>query len=214
MIGAKNTLLLGLALVLVNTFTAYFAITFQYDSLHSENSTLENTQVVLLVLAAVGYLSLHTPSQDERIIHVAIALLSFSFILREIDLEHLNLPSQLIALGSGLGRKILLAVLWISLCTFSYLTIVNRVSFIKKFVTSNAFSILTAAFLLLVISAVMDKQMFSLTHYMLFEELAETNAYLLIALPVMFRAERWVQKTVSICLAEFVSAAKARNKPE
>lgn len=214
MIGAKNSLLLGLTFVLVNTFTAYFAIIFQYDSLHSENSILENSQIAFLVLATVGYLLFQTSAQDERIIHVAIALLCFSFILREIDLEHLNLPSLLIALGSGIGRKILLAVLWISLGTFSYLTIKNRVSFIKKFVTSSAFLILTAAFLLLVISAVMDKQMISLSHNMLFEELAETNAYFFIALPVIYRTGHWVQKTVSNFFAEFILARETSNQPD
>ncbi len=214
MIGAKNTLLLGLTFVLINTFTAYFAIIFQYDSLHSENSILENSQIAFLVLAAVGYLLFQSSAQDERIIQVAIALLCFSFILREIDLEHLNLPSLFIALGSGIGRNILLAVLWISLGTFSYFTVKNRVSFIKKFVTSIEFLILTAAFLLLVISAVMDKQVISLTHNMLFEELAETNAYFLIALPVIYRAGFWIQKTAPNFFAEYILARESSNQSD
>jgi hypothetical protein len=93
---SKNLLVLGFAFLLANMTIAYLSINLQYEYLHSENAFLENLQV----------------SFNERLIYLAIALLSFSFLLRELDMEHLSIPSIFQMLGSGLGRKELLVSLW------------------------------------------------------------------------------------------------------
>ena len=196
MIRIKYYLLFGLGLVFFNSCMTFLAMTLQYESLQSENSILENLQVVFLTLATIGYLTFTLDPPNERLINSAIALLCFSFIMRELDTEHLNLPQILIAVSSGAGRKLLLGFLWISLFLYSYATIKNKLSFIEKFVKSYRFVILAAALLFLIIGGVMDRQIFDISHSILFEELAETNAYFVIALPVFYKTAQWVHKSL------------------
>ncbi|MFT4863318.1 MAG: putative neutral ceramidase superfamily lipid hydrolase [Pseudohongiellaceae bacterium] len=112
MIISKNLLVLGFAFLLANMTIAYLSINLQYEYLHSENAFLENLQVSFLILAVIGFLFLTIAPTNERLIYLAIALLSFSFLLRELDMEHLSIPSIFQMLGSGLGRKELLVSLW------------------------------------------------------------------------------------------------------
>jgi hypothetical protein len=214
MLDTKNLLFIGFSLAAVSACLAYIGIEFQYKALHSENSLLENAQVLFLAVAAVGYLLVAPSRQNERLVNVAIALLCFSFILRELDIEHLNLGSLFVALGTGTGRKILLAVLWLSLAAYGFRTVTKKRLFFKQFISSRAFIALTAAFLLLTVGAVIDRQILQISHGVLFEELAETNAYFCIALPVLAKAISRASKTGSNFFAEFLAARPAPNQSD
>jgi hypothetical protein len=63
--------------------------------------------------------------------------------------------------------------------------------------SSQLFYLLDAAFCLLVVSALMDKDVFSLAHSRLFEELLEANAYLLLIVPLMLSPVRAFQRLPS-----------------
>jgi hypothetical protein len=214
MIDAKTALLIGFVFTLVNSILAYLGIVFQYEALYSENALLENAQVLFLAVAAIGYLVIAPSHQYERLINSAIALLCFSFVLRELDIEHLNLADVLVTLGSGTGRNILLAFLWVSLSAYGFATINNKLSMARQFISSYAFLALTIAFLLLMVGAVMDRKVIEFSHAVLIEELAETNAYFVIALPVLVKAISWAYKTAVNSFTDLLVIRQASNQSE
>ncbi|MFT4863626.1 MAG: hypothetical protein ACI95C_002860 [Pseudohongiellaceae bacterium] len=214
MIGTNKTTLIGLTFAAATGCLAYVAVMFQFQSIDSENSILENSQVVFLAAAALGYFLIPPLQQDTRLINIAISLLCVSFALRELDVEYFNIPDFFIVLGSGTGKKILLAVLWLALIVYSFAAISNKVVFIKQFVGSPIFAILTVAFLLLLAGGAMDKNIFDISHARLLEELAETNAYFIIALPVFVRAAHWMQQAIAASFSTFIVMRQAANQSD
>jgi len=176
----------------LNAGLVYFFLTQQSDVFHSEDAALENAQVVFLMISTLGFLFIMPFRHTEKPIHIAISLLCFSFILRELDLEDFNVPSFIKLLGSGQGRVLLLASLWALLAFYGHKAIKNKIRYLKTFFSSPLFSVLFTAFLMLIASAVLDKKIFNIGQSRFFEELAETNAYMLISLPVICQAGDWV----------------------
>lgn len=81
--------------------------------LDKENGPLENIQVMLLFLSAVAFLlPVAKAEKSFRCVLLGGAMLSFSFILRELDVEDLAVPQWIAAMGSGTGRDILLGCGW------------------------------------------------------------------------------------------------------
>lgn len=106
-----NPLLSLSFLLLGNCLVVYGVIVQDHEQIHGENSLLENLQVLLLATGAFLYLWLSGKAlTSARFLYLALALLSFSFILRELDLEQLPVPGFIQLLGSGMVRNILLAV--------------------------------------------------------------------------------------------------------
>lgn len=81
--------------------------------LDKENGPLENLQVVLLFLSSIAFLlPAARAERSYRCVLLAGAMLCFSFILRELDVEDLAVPQWVIAVGSGTGRDVLLGTGW------------------------------------------------------------------------------------------------------
>lgn len=81
-----------------------------------EDHELENYQVILLFISGAVYLqTLFYAQKGQKLFPAAGALLCFSFILRELDVEKFDLPEIIILLGHGIGRNILLIGLWLLL---------------------------------------------------------------------------------------------------
>lgn len=79
-----------------------------------ENRLLENLQASALFLALVLSLVNLAPLRRRPPPYVAagLAVLFLTLLLRELDLEKLDLPGELTFLGSGTGRNLLLGLLW------------------------------------------------------------------------------------------------------
>ncbi len=81
--------------------------------LDKENGPLENIQVILLFLSSIAFLlPVAKAERSYRCVLLGGAMLSFSFILRELDVEDLAGPQWVAAMGSGTGRGILLGAGW------------------------------------------------------------------------------------------------------
>ena len=186
----------------------FIFFTQQSDSFHSEGAALENTQVIFLIISAVGFLFLLPFKHPYKTIHLAIALLCFSFILRELDLEHMDVFQIIKILGSGQGRILLLASLWASMSFYSYNAVENKVCALKGFCFSPLFSVLLFAFLMLMAGAVLDKKIIEISQPMFFEELAEVNAYMLISLPVIYQAGDWIYRKTSMLFSKLITVIK------
>ena len=164
MFSIRNNITLFSVFAVINASLVYFSFTQQSDSFHSEGAALENTQVIFLIISAVGFLFLLPFKHPYKTIHLAIALLCFSFILRELDLEHMDVFQIIKILGSGQGRILLLASLWASLSFYSYNAVENKVCALKGFCFSPLFSVLLFAFLMLMAGAVLDKKIIEINH--------------------------------------------------
>ena len=208
MFSIRNNITLFSVFAVINASLVYFSFTQQSDSFHSEGAALENTQVIFLIISAVGFLFLLPFKQPYKTIHLAIALLCFSFILRELDLEHMDVFQIIKILGSGQGRILLLASLWASLSFYSYNAVENKVCALKGFCFSPLFSVLLFAFLMLMAGAVLDKKIIEISQPMFFEELAEVNAYMLISLPVIYQAGDWIYRKTSMLFSKLITVIK------
>ena len=208
MFSIRNNITLFSVFAVINASLVYFSFTQQSDSFHSEGAALENTQVIFLIISAVGFLFLLPFKHPYKTIHLAIALLCFSFILRELDLEHMDVFQIIKILGSGQGRILLLASLWASLSFYSYNAVENKVCALKGFCFSPLFSVLLFAFLMLIAGAVLDKKIIEISQPMFFEELAEVNAYMLISLPVIYQAGDWIYRKTSMLFSKLITVIK------
>ena len=111
---SKPALLAGHALIGL-LYVGLLLSAWQADpGITAENRLMENLQAAFLFLALALCLVNLAPLRRKPPPYVAAALAVFflTLFLREIELEGFDLPGILISLGSGTGKKVLLAVLW------------------------------------------------------------------------------------------------------
>lgn len=171
----------------LNLLTAYFVVVFEFHHLHDENHLFENVQAILLGFGVLASSVLLRSTNENVLVWAGLALLSFSFLLRELDLEQLPLPALLQAAGTGAGRIALLGSLWLALVGVFLLRQPDKWQFMRRFAASPVFSCLSLALLLLVGSALMDKEILPFAHPRLLEELFEINAYAFMLWPALHR---------------------------
>jgi len=106
---------ISILLVAVNVIFAYDVILFEHHHVHGENALLENLQACFLALGTLLFLLPTQTNAANSFLNKAFSLLCLSFLLRELDLERFGVPPIIAQLGSGNGRKLLLAVLWVLL---------------------------------------------------------------------------------------------------
>jgi len=172
----------------LNLLTVYFVIVFEYHHLHDENHLFENLQAILLGCGVlVSSLLLRSTTDLDGFVWAGLGLLCFSFLLRELDVEQLPLPALLQAASTGSGRTALLGSLWLAFGGAFLLRQRDKWQFIRRFAASPVFSCLSLALLLLVGSALMDKELLPFAHPRLLEELFEINAYAFMLWPALHR---------------------------
>lgn len=193
----KKAVTLGFLLLLANVCIGFAAVVLHYDTLQCEDGPLENTQALFLAVTALSYLYLLCARTDEGIAHAGIGLLCFSFLLRELDLELLPVPVLLQTLGSGQGKRILLAALWLSLALYALFHWRHTQRLLRRYLAADALLVYGSASALLMLSFLLDRKYLLPTHAVLIEELAETTAYLLLLLPLFARAGGGLRKPVS-----------------
>lgn len=147
----------------------------------NEDGTVEITQAVFIAFSIIGfaYHALASKEIEEKLASFGLSLLSLTFLLRELNVEKYDIPLFLIMLGSGSGRKILLVSLWIILLilTFKYISVEKKK--IEAFLFSTCGQLLMISALMLVLGAMMDKNVFSLQSLTsrFYEELLELLGY-------------------------------------
>lgn len=160
------------------------------EHLHDENGIFESGQVALLCIGALGYWWLAVAGvMETRLVHGTLGLLCISFVLRELDVEHLSVPELVKLLGSGIGRNLLLLCLWVWLAGLYCRLIPNKVAFVKDFCRSRTGIAVLVCGTLLILSALLDRGYLPLPHLRLLEELVEIHAYLMLVLPALARAK-------------------------
>lgn len=153
-----------------------------------ENALLENLQAFLLVFATILYLRLTLPahkSKESILGNMGLSLLCFSFLLREVDIEQLPRMETVGFLFHGVGRTVLILTLWCVLLKKVYdHGEVKRL--VSELLASDYLHCLKISFLLLMVGVIFDREVWLIEHGRLYEELAETNAYLLLIIPAIY----------------------------
>ncbi len=165
----------------------YFVFPHITSDVAAENGILENLEVLFLFLAMLFFLyaSRHV---SLKTIGWFSAVVCFSFILREVDVEDLSLPQWLIVIGSGKGRNALI----VALSLFTLWQLFKQINYrmiVPLLATRFAFYMYWV-FLCLVLSWLFDKGVVKSDSSNIFEELSEVNAYALILFSaVIYRNE-------------------------
>jgi hypothetical protein len=147
-----------------------------------ENGPIENLQVVLLTISCIVFLApIARKKEQEKLIHLFCFLLCCSFILRELDVERLDVPNVLKVLGSGVGRNTILTVAFMSLLFYT----AARFSYYKKtiilFLRKKSGTLLMVGGLFLMLGGLFDKSD-SIMYKSFFEEILELCGYCFILL--------------------------------
>ncbi len=177
----KTLLLFILGICCFGIIAAYLVIGLEMSQLHEENGLFENIQVLLLALTiAVFFLQIYFKRNAHGIFPLAGSFLCLVFILRELDVEKLDVPQIFILLGSGVGRNVLMAVLGVSLLIYAILNFRSIRGFLPQFFFETASLIILAGLLFLVLGGLFDKETIETVHYQFFEEILEVTGYYLM----------------------------------
>jgi len=162
-------------LLLVNAIilSAEYIYTLSFE----ENGSIENAQVFVLFITMLCFLYA-TFTCHIRPFALLCTLTCFAFLLREVDVEDLNIPSLALALFSGKGKYASVLAL---LCPTLYWTFKKHsLNFLVRDIgyRFKKFSIFIALFF--VLSWIFDKGVVQTNNNPMLEELCEFNAYILI----------------------------------
>lgn len=168
------------------------SILFLYPEIDTdEDGIVEYTQSIFITFSMIlfAYHAFKSKKIGEILASFALSLLSLTFLLRELDVEMFDIPSFLIILGSGAGRNILLVSLWVILLGFAlkYNTLNKRGVITFLFTTCGQILMLSA--FMLILGAMMDKNIFSLQNEVtrFFEELLELLGYIYLFVASILR---------------------------
>jgi hypothetical protein len=170
------------ALFALFLWTAHSVFILNITSIYAEHGLLEKIQAILLAISCIVFLMpIALEKKPEKLILLFCSLLCFSFLLRELDVKNLDIHSTLKLIGSGIGRKIILAVAFTALFScaafrFRYYTQVS-VSFLK----SKSGILFTLGGLFLIVGDLFEKRS-SIIHHVFWEELFELCGYCFILL--------------------------------
>ncbi len=177
--------------------SVFFILTvlFLYPEIDTnEDGIVEVIQSIFIafVMMIFTYDAIKSKEIEAKLASFGLSLLSLTFLLRELDMEKFDIPSFLIMLGSGVGRNLLLGSLWIILL----ISTLKYISFEKKKIEAFLFStygqLLMFSALMLVLGAMMDKNVFSLQHLTarFYEELLELLGYFFLFFASILRIKQ------------------------
>ncbi len=138
---------------------------------------MENVQVACLLAGVVLFL-LSMARQRPRLLYVTLALLYVTFVMRELEVEDLSIPGFLIMLGSGIGKRIILGVLWILVLVFFVRHCREHCRAFAVWLRSPAGMAVIGALLLYVLALPLDDKIIQMDRElsMMLEEFLETLA--------------------------------------
>jgi len=181
-----------LAILLLAIPALSYALWLQQPQLAEENGALEHFQVGLIALACFIH-SVHSikfnTSSLGYVIRAGFALLTYSFLLRELDIEHLGSSPLWATLERAL--RILRVVLWLGFFVF----IAKKAKLLygqrAGLSTSTTFWLSAAGGMFLIAGGIFDRHIFSSIPFSLSrlaEEVLELNGYFLIFVASLCRA--------------------------
>jgi hypothetical protein len=107
----KKIILVIFVFITILFYFSYAVYALNQSSIYLENGLLENIQVITLFLACVSFIfPVFSQSRSDKLMLMFFSFLCFSFILREVDVEEIDIAYFLIFIGHGIGRNIMLII--------------------------------------------------------------------------------------------------------
>ena len=157
------------------------------DELAQENGVLENTQVALLLLSGLVFVvQSFRVERNLRFILWMGAWLSPSIILRELDIEKLAVPQWVVAIGSGMGRNLIMAAGWSALGVLAIKSYPELKGSFARIARSRMAIFMFFAGILLLLGSLFDHETVVADQGMFWEEAFETIAYFLLLPAALF----------------------------
>jgi len=185
--NTNNRFLYVVLIIFSCTFAwlAYSVFVLNQSTIYAENGVLENIQVLTLVASFVAFLfPLKDSDREGKLLFCWFSFLCLSFILREVDVEDLDVPSVLIAIGSGTGRNLILAIGFIGMGIYGLFNLAYYKQVARSFVISKAGLLFFIAGVLLYIGGYFENLGF-IHHHVFWEEAIELSGYMALFLSAL-----------------------------
>lgn len=170
------------AAAVLNIFLIYSVLFCGKTFLYEENNLIENMQAILfagsfILLAVLGF----GRSGVERVIVLFLSVICLTCFLREVDVERFSLPKIIVLLGSGMGRNLMLAAMFVLLFIFSY-RLRAHISAALRSLLAKGLSVFIAGGIVCFIGNLFEslKRIFEYAAFM--EEMTELNGAALVFL--------------------------------
>jgi hypothetical protein len=179
--GVVSVVIMG-AFFVFFLWTAHSVFILNFTSIYEENELLENIQIILLAISCIVFLiPMALEKKPEKLILLFCSLLCYSFILRELDIEKLDVHAILKFFGSGIGRNTTLAVAFIALFSYAAFRFRYYTNVSVSFLRSKSGILLMLGGLFLIVGDVFEK-LSSIIHHVFWEEIFELGGYCCILL--------------------------------
>ncbi len=177
----------------------FYAVYFLNQvSIYIENGILENTQVIVLIISMlVFFFSVFNPKREGKLILIFFTFLCFSFILREVDVETLDIPNTLKIIGHGMYRNIMIITGFIIISTYAILNYTYYKKLIYIFLVSINGILIMMAGVLLYLGDFFEHYN-SITYHVFLEEICELSGYILLLLSALLFLKNKLSLTDSI----------------
>jgi uncharacterized membrane protein YGL010W len=164
-------------------WSAYAVFVLHKVDVYVENGLLENTQAILLAIACVVFFTpIIIEKRSDKLILLFCSLICYVFVLRELDVQSLDIPAALKVIGYGAGRNTTVAAALIAIFVyagfnFSYYK-TAAIDFLKS--KHGILMIIGCGFLFL---GDFFEKYDSMIHHVYFEEVSELcgNVFILLA---------------------------------
>jgi len=179
--NATCFILVGLFLA-VTLWSAYGVFILDNVAIYAENGPLEILQAVLLTMSCIVFLvAVAFQKQPARLICLFCAVLCYSFVVRELDVERLNVHRYIKFIGSGVGRNTTLAVAFTAILVYAGFNFSCYKKAVIQFLKSRPGISLMVGGLLLLLGSVFEKN-HSILYNAYFEEILELFGYVFVLL--------------------------------
>ena len=163
-------------------WSVYAVFILNQTTIYQENGLLENVQVLTLSIACFTFLltAAHR-RRNNKLLFLFFALICLSCVLRELDVEDLNVPDFVIFIGSGIGRNVILTIGFIAIFIYAAFNFAYYKEVSRKFLFSKSCLLIIGAGILLCIGSLFEK-LGAVRHHVFYEEISELAGYLMVLL--------------------------------
>jgi hypothetical protein len=184
------------AITIAIIWSSYSVFILQDFGVFGENHLLENLQALTLFAVLAAYLVPVFQSQrTDRLLCLFFVWLTVAFLLREIDMDELNLHAFIVKWGSGFGRNLWLAQVFAIMSILALMRLRFYLDLAKQFLVSAPGIMAIKAGVLLIAGDICEKVAF--TNQVFFEEVFELLAYAVLLRAATLLARHKIESKIT-----------------
>jgi hypothetical protein len=169
---ALSAVILGAFSVLF-LWTAHSVFILKITDIYVENGLLENIQTILLIISCIVFLiPIVVEKNAEKLILLFCSLLCYSFILRELEFDELDVNDTIKYIFSGVFRYISITVAFIVLFFYAAFRFSYYIDASVSFIRSKSGILLITGGIFFITGDLFEK-ISSMNHHVYWEELLE-----------------------------------------